>query len=666
MITGTYNLTLVAVSFVVACMAAYTSLEFTRRAADTRGSTASLWLVAGSICMGFGIWTMHFVGMLALQLPIEYTHEPVITAISLLVAIVASALAFFIVTAPGNGWTRIALGGFTFGCGIGGMHYLGMLAMQLNADMEVNPAVFLLSLVIAIFVSSAALWIMAALLREPPGSRAQRWFTFIAAITMGTAICGVHYTGMAAIGYRPHFGTILLEQPYSNSSMVYLLSGVCLVLLCLSLVSSRVGERLLAVDAHWRGAKRDADVLGQILDNLAKEVYIARYVADIDAWKIVYVNQSAIRNLGYARGELTSMSPDQINAEMRGNEMREVVVPLLNGTTSLVNLETTHRRADGSVYPVELQVQLVMGNDEPILVVIATDVTEKRQKEEQLRQSNKLESIRQLASGIAQEINTPAQFVGDNIRFVKTAVNDLIELVEQLLRVHRAALAGEVPPSLAEEIEEVVNLIDPSYIVADIPDAIKQSLDGITRIARIVRAMKEFAHPGGEDPEFIDLNQVLRNTIIVASNEWKYVAELDKDLDDSLPPVPCLQQEISQVVLNLIVNAAHAITEAKEDDENQVGRIFVGSRLDGDFAVISVSDTGAGIPEEIRDRVFDPFFMIKEVGKGTGQGLALAYQSIVNTHGGSIDIDSEEGQGTTFTLRLPLQIAAINKTEAVA
>ena len=187
----------------------------------------------------------------------------------------------------------------------------------------------------------------------------------------------------------------------------------------------------------------------------------------------------------------------------------------------------------------------------------------------------------------------------------------------------------------------------------EVPKALEALLEGIGRVARIVRAMKEFSHPGPIERMPVDLNHGIESTILVASHEWKYVAEISTDLDPDLPPVPCLAGELNQVILNLIVNAAHAISEV-EKAPGAKGAIRISTRKDGEFAEIRVSDTGCGIPEAIQSRVFDPFFTTKPVGKGTGQGLALAYAVIVKKHKGTIRVESQPGRGTTFVIRLPL------------
>jgi signal transduction histidine kinase len=194
-----------------------------------------------------------------------------------------------------------------------------------------------------------------------------------------------------------------------------------------------------------------------------------------------------------------------------------------------------------------------------------------------------------------------------------------------------------------------------SYLCEEIPKAIAQSLDGIQRIAKIVGAMKEFSHPGQERTP-TDINHAITNTITVATNEWKYVAKIETDLDSTLPAVPVVPGEFNQVILNIIVNAAHAIAQARGRDETRMGKICISTRRAPEWAEILISDDGCGMPPHVQERIFDPFFTTKAVGKGTGQGLSIAHNVIVKKHRGSILVSSEPGRGTTFTIRLPLEI----------
>jgi len=194
-----------------------------------------------------------------------------------------------------------------------------------------------------------------------------------------------------------------------------------------------------------------------------------------------------------------------------------------------------------------------------------------------------------------------------------------------------------------------------AYLTDEVPKDIQQTLEGVERDRNIVQAMKEFSHPVGKEETFINLNKAIQNTITVARNEWKYVAEMVTDFDPSLPLVSCLPGELNQVFLNMIINAAHAIADVVGDGSKGKGTITVSTRHDGNWAEVRISDTGMGIPENIRSRIFDPFFTTKKVGKGTGQGLTISHSVIVDKHGGTIHFETEVGKGTTFIIRLPIE-----------
>jgi len=278
---------------------------------------------------------------------------------------------------------------------------------------------------------------------------------------------------------------------------------------------------------------------------------------------------------------------------------------------------------------------------------------ERQHYEVKLRHAQKMESIGQLAAGIAHEINTPTQYVGDNVRFLRDAFGDIKKILEPL----RALLSQDKDLPIAPEEFAPIRLLaaehDLDYLMDEVPQAVQQSLEGIGRVSKIVQAMKEFSHPGATEKTALDLNKAIETTITVARNEWRYVADLETGLDPDLPPVPCLPGEFNQVILNLIVNAAHAIADAVGSESGKKGLITISTRQNGDWIEVRIKDSGAGIPEKIRHRIFEPFFTTKAVGKGTGQGLAIAHSVVVEKHGGTIHFESEAGQGTTFIIRLP-------------
>jgi PAS domain S-box-containing protein len=287
-----------------------------------------------------------------------------------------------------------------------------------------------------------------------------------------------------------------------------------------------------------------------------------------------------------------------------------------------------------------------------MIVAIVEDVTERNRLEVELRHSQKLESVGRLAAGIAHEINTPIQFVGDNINFLSGAFEQLLALCDMYRQLcSKAAHMPLSPADLAgqKQREEEADL---DYIRGAVPTSVVSTIDGIGRVARIVQSMKAFAHPDRGERSNADLNMALRNTLTVATNELKYVAKVETEFGD-IPATPCYLSDLNQVFLNLLVNAAHAIGDVVGKSGHR-GTIRVRTYVEKDKVVVAIGDTGTGIPPAVQSRMFEPFFTTKDVGKGTGQGLALARSVVVEQHGGSITFETELGKGTTFFIRLPL------------
>ncbi len=287
------------------------------------------------------------------------------------------------------------------------------------------------------------------------------------------------------------------------------------------------------------------------------------------------------------------------------------------------------------------------------LLLLGEDITERKQLEAQLGLAQKMESIGQLAAGIAHEINTPTQFVSDNLRFLTESFGDIQKVLTVYEQVIKSLPPDVIDRHLLTTMENTVAEADLEYVSEEIPKALQQSLDGSERVGKIVQAMKEFSHPGTTEKKPIDLNKAIESTITVARNEWKYVADVVTDFDPQLPVVPCLPGEFNQVILNLLINAAHAIETALGPEAEVKGTITVTTRITESSVEIWLTDTGTGIPEAVRKKLFDPFFTTKEVGKGTGQGLAIAHDVIVNKHGGTLTFESTIGVGTTFIIQLP-------------
>jgi len=286
-------------------------------------------------------------------------------------------------------------------------------------------------------------------------------------------------------------------------------------------------------------------------------------------------------------------------------------------------------------------------------VSVARDVTEERVREAHLRQSQRLEAIGSLASGIAHEINTPIQFIGDNVHFLASTLSELLPALQELSKV-RATTGSEGNIGDSRRLPRDTDTLDLDYVIEEIPRALNQTREGIDRVISIVKAMREFAHPGGhgEHRTEIDLNRALEGALTVCRNQIKNVADVRTDFDVKLPPIPCYANELNQVFLNLLINAAQAIQEVY-DKTGDRGWIAVRTVHENGSALVAIGDTGSGISESAREHIFEPFFTTKPVGRGTGQGLAIARSVIVDKHKGSITFDTVEGSGTTFYVRLP-------------
>jgi signal transduction histidine kinase len=330
------------------------------------------------------------------------------------------------------------------------------------------------------------------------------------------------------------------------------------------------------------------------------------------------------------------------------------VPDLAEGET--LTFQTGLQRPGGSVIQAKCQASRVEADGVRMALLHFQPVSDVAADTEHVTQAQKLEAIGQLAAGIAHEINTPTQYVGDNTRFLKDAFDSLTECRPKYQRLLQAAKAGEIPPEIISDLEATLSAIDADFLMAEIPQAIEQSLEGLDQIARIVRALKDFSHPGMGEKTFLDVNSAIENTLTVTRHEWKYLADVVTRLDANIPLVPCLPGAFNQVLLNIIVNAAHAIEDAQKLDPRK-GTITVETRTAGHYVEVRIGDTGVGIPEHVRSKVYDPFFTTKEVGRGTGQGLALSYSIVVEKHGGTLSFESEPGCGTTFIIRLPSTVA---------
>ena len=329
-------------------------------------------------------------------------------------------------------------------------------------------------------------------------------------------------------------------------------------------------------------------------------------------------------------------------------------------------IEVAAYRKDGTEFPVDLSLSSVKLNEKWHAIVIVRNITERKQSEEkrislevEVNQARKLEAVGSLAAGIAHEINTPIQFVGDNTNFIADSFKSMISLIESYDGLWQEANAGGDLTSLDSKRVKAKENADLDYLKEEIPAAIEQTLDGVQRVTKIVRAMKDFAHSDQGTKSMSNLNDMLESTLTVARNELKYVADVETDFGRELPNIECYRDDLNQVFLNLLINAAHTIADVVGDASAGKGTITISTERDDDNVIIRISDTGKGIPQSIQNRVFDPFFSTKDVGKGSGQGLAIARKIVVEKHEGSLDFETEKGKGTTFIIRLPIAVPEV-------
>ncbi|MCX6621469.1 MAG: PAS domain S-box protein [Acidobacteria bacterium] len=420
-------------------------------------------------------------------------------------------------------------------------------------------------------------------------------------------------------------------------------------------------------DEHGRPS-RCIGVTSDITERKHAEAAFAHMAAIVESSEAAIVSKSldgtiltwngaAERIFGYRAEEVKGGASPLLPPEFQQEE-QELLDKVSRGEC-VQHMETVRVRKDGVPVNVVLAVSPVRESSGRITggSWVVWDTTERKLLERQLVQAQKLESIGQLASGIAHEINTPIQYVGDNIRFFQESFAELERMLGALDQLLPAIRGGSPSARLAAEIELLSREADLEYLREEIPRSIAQSLEGVEHVSRIVGAMKEFSHPGPVEKRAVNLNRAIESTIQVSRNEWRYVATLETELEQDLPLVPCVQGEFNQVVLNLIINAAHAIADRVKERPEPPGRITVSTRRNGDWAELRVTDTGTGIPEAVQAKIFDPFFTTKPVGKGTGQGLAIAHSVVVQKHGGAISFETDQGAGTTFLVRLPLEQA---------
>jgi len=418
-------------------------------------------------------------------------------------------------------------------------------------------------------------------------------------------------------------------------------------------LSKEIADRLRMESALRRSQQRTQ----AITSNLFEGIIVADKIGHI-----IFSNSSAEAFCGLAGVKVAGTELDEV--VMLHADHKDILFqdsPWCEVTKTGVTIhdnDAVFVTKTGDSIAVDYACSPLIENDKIIGCIISfRDISELKAAQQEALQASKLASVGQLAAGIAHEVNTPTQYIGDNLRFIESAYQDIAALLTDYQKLVVAAHDVDSLHDLVAQIEASTETADLSYLMEELPMATEQSLSGVEQVSRIVQAMKEFSHPGSDDMVLTDLNGALKNTLTVCCNEWKNLAESKMDFDKSLPLVTCFPGELNQVFLNLIVNAAQAIGERNLGEK---GEITLSTRQDNDWVEIRVSDTGAGIPEDIRPLIFDPFFTTKGVGKGTGQGLSICHDVITKKHGGTLTVETEIGIGSTFILRLPVDGHPLN------
>lgn len=391
--------------------------------------------------------------------------------------------------------------------------------------------------------------------------------------------------------------------------------------------------------------------------SLVETIHAIPFELDVSADEFRYVGPQATEVTGFSPEEWSGVS---FLEERVLKEDESLLRSVLSGERGSEATELRFEGADGDTRWLSFSGRLVRAPDgAELLRGLAVDVTAQRRLEQELQQSQKLESLGQLAAGIAHEINTPIQYIGDNARFLQEAHEELsrvIEAYEQFTKNQPAV------GSAVEELNEAIEAADADFFKEEVPGALSHTIEGVEQVARIVQAMKEFSHPGSKSKTPTDINRAVENTLAVARNEWKYVAELSTELDPDLPDVICSPGEVNQVLLNLVINAAHAMGDLLETKGK--GQLTLRTSSADGHVQIEIGDTGSGISDDVAKKIFDPFFTTKAVGKGTGQGLSIAHSVVVERHGGTLAFETKPGEGTTFFVRLPIEPVESDKAEA--
>ena len=697
-----YDLSTMVVSLLAAIVASGIALYVVSRPRMTR-----VHLLVGSLLMGAGIATMHYTGMAAMRLRAMHYYDPTLWTLSIVLAVVISFVGLLIIfdtERKDRGWQHKLAAASALAIAIPTMHYLGMAAVHfvpsgmpvdfshsLDLSGDSSSSIFGMTLLVSGFALFASLVdrrlssqlamlesereMLRALIDNIPDLMYVKDVEsrFVVANRQVARSLGAgspeELIGKRESDFLP---SARANNSYENEQRVVcsgqamfnreemMLDGQGNQIPVLTTVVPLQDSRgyingIVGVGRNLSERKQGEEALAAAerkYRGMFDQALFGIFQVDIEG-HLLNLNQAMANILMYA-------TPDEMLESHRAPLWTTAVSPERNAEFLAAMTEF------GQVRAFELEVYRKDGSKIWISATVRTmvdkgvfagfegmfeDITERRLLREQLLQAQKLESVGQLAAGIAHEINTPTQYIGDNIRFLKKSFAKLTSVLSISVRLWKETCRDTVTSK--EEMAAALQKIDVEFLIEEIPKSINDALEGVTRVSSLVSAMKEFSHPGTKEKVALDLNHAIQSTITMAQNEWKYVAEMETNFEPTLPLVSCMPGEFNQVILNLIVNAAHAIGDRSKERNGERGKITVQTARISTGVEIRIGDTGGGIPVQARTKIFDPFFTTKEIGKGTGQGLAIARSVIVDKHSGSIEFETVLGEGTTFIIRLP-------------